>query len=163
MDINKYPLPEIVEISLNTRKLGLGVMGVADLFYELEIPYASKQCLEFMERLMEFINYHTKSASIELAKERGRMPYFDKSFYKDGKLPFAGFKDKKSWHLDWNGIVKKIKKYGIRNGFNTVIAPTGSISMIAGTSGIEPIFSLVFEKAWQSEIFIMLIRYLKKE
>ncbi len=148
VDINKYPSPEIEEMSLNTRKLGLGVMGVADLFFELEIPYASKQCLEFMERLMEFINYHAKLASVELSKARGRMPYFDKSFYKEGKLPFAGFKDKKSWHLDWNGIVKKIKKYGIRNGFNTVIAPTGSISMIAGTSsGIEPIFSLVFEKS----------------
>jgi len=148
VDINKYPLPEIETMSLNTRKLGLGVMGVGDLFFELEISYGSKQCLEFIERLMEFINYYAKLASIELSKERGRMPYFDKSFYKDGKLPFAGFKDKKSWHFDWNEVAKKIKKYGIRNSFNTAIAPTGSISMIAGTSsGIEPIFSLVFEKS----------------
>mgnify|MGYP001570235989 FL=1 len=148
VDINKYPLPEIEAMSLNTRKLGLGVMGVGDLLFELEISYASKQSLEFMERLMEFINFHSKSASIDLAKERGRMPYFDKSFYKEGKLPFAGFKDKKSWHFNWNELAKKIKKYGIRNGFNTVIAPTGSISMIAGTSsGIEPVFSLVFEKS----------------
>lgn len=148
VDINKYPLPEIEEMSLNTRKLGLGIMGVGDLLYELEIPYASKQCLKFMERLMEFINYHSKVASINLAKEKGRMPYFDKSFYKEGRLPFAGFKDKKSWHFNWSDLSKKIKKYGIRNGFTTVIAPTGSISMIAGTSsGIEPIFSLVFEKS----------------
>ena len=135
-------------MSLNTRKLGLGIMGIGDLLYELEIPYASKQSLEFMEKLMEFINYHSKVTSVELSKERGRMPYFDKSFYKEGKLPFAGFKDKKSWHFDWNDLVKKIKKYGIRNGFTTVLAPTGSISMIAGTSsGIEPVFSLVFEKS----------------
>ncbi|MEK7634330.1 MAG: adenosylcobalamin-dependent ribonucleoside-diphosphate reductase [Patescibacteria group bacterium] len=148
VDINKYPLPEIEEMSLNTRKLGLGIMGIGDLLYELEIPYASKQSLEFMEKLMEFINYHSKVTSVELSKERGRMPYFDKSFYKEGKLPFAGFKDKKSWHFDWNDLVKKIKKYGIRNGFTTVLAPTGSISMIAGTSsGIEPVFSLVFEKS----------------
>lgn len=148
VDINKYPLAEIEAMSLNTRKLGLGVMGVGDLLFELEISYASKQSLEFMEQLMEFINYHAKAASIELAKERGRMPYFDKSFFKDGKLPFAGFKDKKSWHFDWNELSKKIKKYGIRNSFNTVIAPTGSISMIAGcSSGIEPVFSLVFEKS----------------
>ncbi|MBI5306412.1 adenosylcobalamin-dependent ribonucleoside-diphosphate reductase [Candidatus Wolfebacteria bacterium] len=148
VDINKYPLLEIEETTLNTRKLGLGVMGVADLLYELEISYASKQCLEFMERLMEFVNYHSKSASIELSRERGRMPYFDKSFYKEGKLPFSGFKDKKSWNFDWNDIIKKIKKYGIRNSFNTVIAPTGSISMLAGcSSGIEPVFSLVFEKS----------------
>ncbi len=148
VDINKYPLPQIEEMTLNTRKLGLGIMGIGDLLYELEIPYASKQSLEFMEKLMEFVNYHSKAASVELSKERGRMPYFDKSFYKEGKLPFAGFKDKKSWHFDWNDLVKKIKKYGIRNGFTTVLAPTGSISMIAGTSsGIEPVFSLVFEKS----------------
>ena len=148
VDINKYPLPEIEKMTLNTRKLGLGVMGIGDLLYELEIPYASKQGLEFMERIMEFINYHSKLTSIELSKERGRMPYFDKSFYKEGKLPFAGFRDKKSWHFDWNEITKKIKKFGIRNAFNTVIAPTGSISMIAGcSSGIEPVFSLVFEKS----------------
>jgi ribonucleoside-diphosphate reductase alpha chain len=147
VDVNKYPLPEIEEMSLNTRKLGLGIMGLGDLFYELEIPYDSKEGLEFMEKLMEFINYYSKITSIELSKERGRMPYFDKSFYPDGKLPFSGFKDKKSWHFDWKEIADKIKKYGIRNGFNTVIAPTGSISMIAGcSSGIEPVFSLVFEK-----------------
>jgi len=148
IDINKYPLPQIEEITLSTRKLGLGIMGLGDLLFELEISYGSKQSLEFMEKLMEFVNYHSKIESIELSKERGRMPYFDKSFYKDGRLPIAGFKDKKSWHFDWNDLVKKIKKYGIRNSFTTVIAPTGSISMIAGcSSGIEPVYSLVFEKS----------------
>ena len=119
VDINKYPLPEIEEMSLNTRKLGLGIMGIGDLLYELEIPYASKQSLEFMEKLMEFINYHSKVTSVELSKERGRMPYFDKSFYKEGKLPFAGFKDKKSWHFDWNDLVKKIKNTALE----TVLQP----------------------------------------
>ena len=94
VDVNKYPLPEIEEMSLNTRKLGLGIMGLGDPFYELEIPYDSREGLEFMEKLMEFINYYSKITSIELSKERGRMPYFDKSFYPDGKLPFSGFKDK---------------------------------------------------------------------
>jgi ribonucleoside-diphosphate reductase alpha chain len=147
VDVNKYPLGEIEEMTLNTRKIGLGVMGVGDLLCEVEISYASRQSLEFMERLMESVNYFSKVASVELSKERGRMPYFDKSFYREGRMPFAGFKDKKSWHFDWAEIARKIKKYGIRNGFTTVIAPTGSISMIAGTSsGIEPIYSLVFEK-----------------
>jgi ribonucleoside-diphosphate reductase alpha chain len=147
VDVNKYPLPEIEEMTLNTRKIGLGVMGVGDLFCELEISYASRQSLEFMERLMETVNYFSKITSMQLSKERGRMPYFDKSFYKEGKMPFSGFKDKKAWHFDWADLAKKIKRYGIRNGFTTVIAPTGSISMIAGTSsGIEPIYSLVFEK-----------------
>ncbi len=147
IDVNKYPLKEIEEMTLSTRKIGLGVMGVGDLLYELEIPYASKKSIQFMEELMEFINYHSKEASVELSKERGRLPYFSKSFYKEGKLPFSGLKDKKSWHFDWAELIKKIKKYGIRNAGTTTVAPTGSISMLAGTSsGIEPVYSLVFEK-----------------
>lgn len=147
VDVNKYPLPQIEEMTLSTRKLGLGLMGLGDLLYELEIAYNSKEGFAFMERLMEFINYYSKTASLNLAKERGKMPYFDKSFYKEGKLPFGAFKDKSSWHFDWSALARQIKKHGIRNGFTTVIAPTGSISMIAGcSSGIEPVFSLVFEK-----------------
>lgn len=147
VDVNKYPLKEIEEMTLSTRKLGLGLMGLGNLLYDMETPFNSKEGLGFMGKLMEFINYHSKIASIDLAKERGKMPFFDKTFYSEGKLPFAGFKDKKSWNFDWKEVSKKIKRYGIRNGFTTVIAPTGSISMIAGcSSGIEPVFSLVFEK-----------------
>ncbi len=147
VDVNKYPLPQIEEMTLNTRKLGLGMMGLGDLLYELEIAYNGKEGLSFMETLMEFINYHSKAASVDLAKERGAMPYFDQSFYKEGKLPFSAFKDKSSWNFDWTALARRVKKNGIRNGFTTVIAPTGSISMIAGcSSGIEPVFSLVFEK-----------------
>jgi len=147
VDVNKYPLKEIEDMTLGTRKLGLGVMGVADLLYELDLPYNSKSGLSFMEKLMEFINYHSKVESIELAKERGPMPLHNQSFYKEGKLPIAGFYDKKSWNFDWAAIARSIKKYGPRNGYTTVVAPTGSISMIGGcSSGIEPVYSLVFEK-----------------
>lgn len=148
IDVNKYPLKEIEDMTLNTRKIGLGIMGLGDLLYELKIPYNTKEGLRFMEKLMEFVNYYSKITSIALSKERGRMPYFDKSFYKEGKLPFAGLKDKKSWHFDWLKLAKEIKRYGIRNSYTTVIAPTGSLSMIAGcSSGIEPVYSLVFEKS----------------
>ncbi|MCD6398660.1 MAG: adenosylcobalamin-dependent ribonucleoside-diphosphate reductase [Candidatus Aenigmarchaeota archaeon] len=143
IEINEYPLKEIEEITLGTRKVGLGIMGLGDLLYELEIPYNSKKGLDFMERLMEFVNYHSKLESITLAKERGRFKYYEKSFYKEGRLPI----DVKNGRMNWNEIKKKIKKFGIRNSFTTVIAPTGSISMIGGcSSGIEPVFSLIFEK-----------------
>jgi ribonucleoside-diphosphate reductase alpha chain len=147
IDVNNFPLKAIEEMTLATRKIGLGVMGLADLLFELRSPYNSDQGRKIMEELMEFINYQSKLASIELAKERGPVPYFDKSFYPEGKLPFSAFHDRKSWHFEWDKVTEMIKKYGVRNGYTTVIAPTGSISMIAGcSSGIEPVYSLVFEK-----------------
>ncbi|MCX6791033.1 MAG: adenosylcobalamin-dependent ribonucleoside-diphosphate reductase [Candidatus Gribaldobacteria bacterium] len=148
IDVNKYPLLEIEEMTLKTRKIGLGIMGLGDLLFELEIPYNSPDGLEFMEKLMEFVNYHSKVASIELAKQRGKFPYYAKSFYSDGKLPMAGpYSQGGKHHLDWEGLKEQIKQYGLRHSQTTTNAPTGSISMIAGcSSGIEPVFSLVFEK-----------------
>lgn len=147
VDVNLYPLQSIEDMALYTRKTGLGIMGVADLLYELELGYNSKSGLDFMSKLMEFVNYYSKIVSVDMAKSRGVLPSYNQSFYKDGKLPFSGFQDKKSWNFKWDELSKDIKKFGIRNGYTTVIAPTGSISMLAGcSSGIEPVFSLVFEK-----------------
>ncbi|MGC9003896.1 MAG: adenosylcobalamin-dependent ribonucleoside-diphosphate reductase [bacterium] len=147
LDVNHYPLPEIEEMSLNTRKIGLGIMGLADLLYELEVPYDSEEGRDWMGKLMEFVNFHSKIASIELAKERGSFPFFKKSFYPEGKLPFRGFYERDGWRQDWQSIVEGIKAYGLRNAYTTIVAPTGSISMIAGCSaGVEPNFSLVYEK-----------------
>ena len=147
IDVNNFPLKAIEEMTLATRKTGLGVMGLADLLFELRSPYNSDEGRKIMDELMEFINYHSKLASIELAKERGPLPFFEKSFYPEGKLPFSAFQDRKSWHFEWDKVADMIKQYGVRNGYTTVIAPTGSISMIAGcSSGIEPAYSLVFEK-----------------
>ncbi|MBU2263252.1 adenosylcobalamin-dependent ribonucleoside-diphosphate reductase [Patescibacteria group bacterium] len=148
IDVNSFPLQQIEEMSLNTRKIGLGIMGVGNLMYEMEIPFNSQQGRNLMEKIMEFINYHSKLESVEMAKERGPFPYYKKSFYPEGKFPFKGFYDKKSWNFDWSNVAKAVKKYGIRNSYTTVIAPTGSISMITGcSSGIEPVFSLAFEKS----------------
>ena len=147
IDINALPLKAIEEMTLNTRKIGLGIMGLGDLFYDLKIQFNSEKGRDLMEKIMEFINYHSKIESIKLAEERGAFPYYEKSFYKEGKLPFRGFSEKKSWHFDWSKINRDIRKKGIRNSYTTVIAPTGSISMISGcSSGIEPVYSLVFQK-----------------
>lgn len=147
IDVNKYPLQAIEDMTLATRKIGLGIMGVGDLLFELRLPYNTDDGRRFMEKLMEFVNYHSKLESIDLVKTRGNLPYYNKSFYPKGMLPCAGFEDKNSWSFDWEKVSDGIKKNGIRNGFTTVIAPTGSISMIAGcSSGIEPVYSLAFEK-----------------
>lgn len=147
IDVNKFPLKQIEEMSLNTRKIGLGIMGLGDLLYELRMPYDSDEGRKFMEKILQFVEYHSKLESIELAKIRGKLPYYDKSFYKEGKLPVRGSELKEEWDFDWDAVSLDIKNYSIRNGYTTVIAPTGSISMIAGcSSGIEPVYALAFEK-----------------
>ncbi|MFH1751059.1 MAG: adenosylcobalamin-dependent ribonucleoside-diphosphate reductase [Candidatus Micrarchaeota archaeon] len=146
IDVSNHPLPQFEEMTLATRKIGLGIMGFGDLLYEMRIPYDSEEGRAFAGKLMEFINYWSKIRSIGLAKERGSLPYYSKSFYPQGKLPIPGpySQDKE---LQWEKVSEDVKKYGVRNGYTTVIAPTGSISMIAGcSSGIEPVYSLVFEK-----------------
>ena len=147
IEVNNFPLKAIEEMSLATRKIGLGIMGLGDLLYELRLPYNTEEGRKFMEQLMEFIAYWSKMESIELAKARGNLPYYDKSFYKKGRLPIRGADLREEWHFDWDKMSEDIKRHGIRNGYTTIIAPTGSISMIAGcSSGMEPVYSIVFEK-----------------
>jgi len=147
IDANNYPLPQVEERTLLTRKIGLGVMGWAELLFKLKIPYDSEEALNLARRVMEYINYYSKVESINLARERGSFPAFKGSIY-DGdypRFPFEADDEEKHLTLNWDKLREKIKKYGIRNATTTTIAPTGTISIIAGTSsGIEPLFALAF-------------------
>lgn len=147
VDVNNFPVSDIQKVSKSTRRIGLGIMGLADLLYALQIPYNSEEGFELMSKIIEFISYHSIKTSIQLSKQRGAFPLFNKSSYSEGKLPFEGFHHKEWWTLDWESVAEEVRKNGTRNSHNMTIAPTGSISMIAETSsGLEPEFALVFEK-----------------
>jgi len=146
--VNNYPLPKIAEMVQNNRKIGLGVMGWADMLMKLEIPYNSEEGTKLAAQVMEFIDYHSKVEAIELAKLRGSFHNFKGSIYDNQKFLQTKYAGKSAGMITdemWAELDSEIEKYGIRNATTTCIAPTGTISMIASASGgIEPLFGLVF-------------------
>ncbi|MEK6944947.1 MAG: adenosylcobalamin-dependent ribonucleoside-diphosphate reductase, partial [Thermoproteota archaeon] len=146
IDMNNYPVKEIDVASKESRRIGLGVMGVADLLYKLRIPYNSQEGYEFQSNLAEALSYYSMEESVALAKSRGEFPLCPKTEYPEGNIPIAGFyeKPKEEHSHDWDALILKIKKHGIRNVLTTTVAPTGTLSMIADCSnGMEPTFALV--------------------
>jgi len=145
IEINRFSIPQINKITKLNRKIGLGVMGFADFLIKLNISYAEPKAIALAERVMKFINEESVKASQKLAMERGNFPAYPGSIWDKPDTPF------------------------MRNATTTTIAPTGSISLIAGvSSGIEPLFGVYYERKTLGNIIIkefhpLFIEILEKE
>ena len=175
IDINYYAVKKARDSNLRHRPVGLGVMGFQDALYELRIPYASQEAVEFADRSMEAVCYHAYWASTELAAERGKYSSFKGSLWDKGVLPVdslnlleqarGGYVEiDRSSTLDWDALRAKIARDGMRNSNCVAIAPTATISNIIGVdASIEPCFGNLSVKSNLSGEFTVINHYLVRD
>ncbi len=167
IDLNFYPTKEAQHSNMKHRPVGLGVMGFQDALYELGIPFASDRCVAFADTSMEVVSHAAIAASSELARERGAYESFAGSKWDRGILPVDTIKILEenrglstgvdaTESLNWAPVRESIAKYGMRNSNCMAIAPTATISNIAGSiPGIEPIYKNIYVKSNISGDFII--------
>jgi len=155
VDANAYvpAVPQLKDAAMRNRRIGLGIMGLADLMYHVAVRYGSPASEDFGAQVMEFVRYHAMQTSIELARERGAFPSIKGSIYDPENLvwqpPVSLIETQQYWGrptVDWTLITEGIRRYGIRNAAQTTVAPTGTIATVAGCEGYgcEPVFALAY-------------------
>ncbi|MFT3895279.1 MAG: adenosylcobalamin-dependent ribonucleoside-diphosphate reductase [Anaerolineales bacterium] len=155
VEANAYvpAVPQLSEAAHRARRIGLGIMGLADLMYHVGVRYGSQEGQEFGAQVMEFVRYHAMKTSVELAEERGPFPAIEGSIYDmdnmTWKAPKAQATYQHNWsrpEVQWEAIESGIKSHGIRNAAQTTVAPTGTIATVAGCEGYgcEPVFALAY-------------------
>ncbi len=175
IDVNYYAVKKARDSNMRHRPVGLGIMGFQDCLYELRVPYASQEAVEFADQSMEAVCYHAYWASTELAKERGKYASYKGSLWDRGILPLdtldlllearGGYVEvDRSATLDWDGLRKKIAKDGMRNSNCVAIAPTATIANIIGVDAcIEPCFGNLSVKSNLSGEFTVINHYLVRD
>lgn len=155
VEANAY-VPAVQQLSIaahKARRIGLGVMGLADLMYHVGVRYGSEEGQEFGAQVMEFVRYHAMQTSIQMAQERGPFPAIEGSIYDmddvrwEPPKPLVEYRH--DWgrpELQWDSVVEGIKAHGIRNAAQATVAPTGTIATVAGCEGYgcEPVFALAY-------------------
>lgn len=175
VDLNFYPTVEAENANRRHRPVGLGMMGLQDALYILRIPFESQKALDFTDRITEVISYHALESSSNLAAERGAYTSFKGSKWDRGLLPLDTLdlleKERgipvevdRSSTLDWDSLRKKIQLQGLRNSNTMALAPTATISNIAGSfPSIEPIYKNIYVKSNMSGEFTILNNYLVED
>ena len=175
IDINYYAVKKARDSNLRHRPVGLGIMGFQDALYQLRVPYASQQAVEFADRSMEAVCYHAYWASTDLAEERGRYSSYRGSLWDRGILPIdsldllaqarGGYVDvDRSATLEWDALRARISQHGMRNSNCVAIAPTATISNIIGVdASIEPCFGNLSVKSNLSGEFTVVNEYLVRD
>ncbi|MBN2499435.1 MAG: adenosylcobalamin-dependent ribonucleoside-diphosphate reductase [Anaerolineales bacterium] len=155
VDENAYvpAVPQLREAAMRARRIGLGIMGLADLLYHAGVRYGSEEGQEFVAQVMEFVRYHSMLTSIQLAEQRGPFPAISGSIYDPDNVTWQAPKPLQAYkrdygrpEVDWDQVIAGIKQHGIRNAAQTTIAPTGTIATVSGCEGYgcEPTFALAY-------------------
>jgi ribonucleoside-diphosphate reductase alpha chain len=175
IDYNYYSVPQARIANLRHRPVGLGIMGFQDALYKQHIPYASEQAIVFADQSMEAVSYYAIQASTHLAEERGTYSSFPCSLWSQGVLPIDSLKNLKdargdylqqdmSHTMNWDSLRERVMNIGMRNSNCMAIAPTATISNIAGVSqSIEPMYQNLFVKSNLSGEFTVINPYLVKD
>jgi ribonucleoside-diphosphate reductase alpha chain len=175
VDINYYAVKKARDSNLRHRPVGLGIMGFQDCLYQLRVPYASQEAVEFADRSMEAVCYHAYWASTELAQERGRYSSYRGSLWDRGILPQdtldllaeqrgGRVEVDRSSTMDWPALRERIAHHGMRNSNCVAIAPTATISNIIGVdASIEPCFGNIAVKSNLSGEFTVVNEYLVRD
>jgi len=175
IDLNFYPTPEAENANLKHRPIALGLMGLQDALFKLRLPFEDENALEFVDATMEFISYHAIAASCGLARERGAYQSFGGSLWDQGIFPLdsiaelekergAAVNINRKKRMDWPALKESVATWGMRNSNVMAIAPTATISNIAGCfPSIEPIYKNIYVKANMSGEFTVVNHYLVKD
>jgi len=157
IDLNFYPLRKVKQTNQQTRAIGLGVMGEAQMLAESQITWGSNEHFKKIDKVMEAISYNVIQSSSKLAVEKGKYPEFEGSNWSKGIMPMDHApkavdaliqRDLFDTGYDWNALREEVKENGMRNGYLMAIAPTSSISILVGTTqAIEP----VYKRKWFEE------------
>jgi len=164
IDINYYPTDAARVSNIAWRPVGLGVMGLQDVFFKLRLPFDSREALDISSRISEEIYFHALATSCELAEENGAHPNFKKTRAAAGQLQFDLWGVKPTDETRWDDLKARITVHGLRNSLMIAIAPTATIASIAGCyECIEPQVSNLFKRETLSGDFLQINRYLVQD